>query len=200
MKYTQRECYNEFYLKKAIEEIYGPSAEVTSTSTPEYLKAEGITADLIFPKYMINTISKIPKIKTNNFYFKGSITKEREWVNNYAKRGGIIQRSTYGRNNATKYKMDMDYYNTLCKTKFALTPTGDCPWSYRFFEAIMCFAIPILEKDTNDIYCKDFFYFTDGDAYVYDIDKCKENYEKLIERFTFMRNIPKCIAQPEIKH
>ena len=40
----------------------------------------------------------------------------------------------------------------MSKSKFTLTPTGGCPWSYRFFEAIMCLSIPILENNSNDIY------------------------------------------------
>ncbi len=41
---------------------------------------------------------------------------------------------------------DQNYFNELAKSKFVLCPKGDCVWSYRFFEAIMCGAIPIAEE------------------------------------------------------
>ena len=41
---------------------------------------------------------------------------------------------------------DKNYYNFLLKSKFVLCPSGDYVWTYRFFEAIMCGAIPIVEE------------------------------------------------------
>lgn len=40
---------------------------------------------------------------------------------------------------------DIEYYRMLGKSKYALCPRGDYPWTYRFFEAIMCGALPIVE-------------------------------------------------------
>ncbi len=41
---------------------------------------------------------------------------------------------------------DDDYYNFLLKSKFVLCPNGVYTWTYRFFETILCGAIPIVEK------------------------------------------------------
>ncbi len=40
-----------------------------------------------------------------------------------------------------------DYIAMLCDTVFALAPRGDCPYSYRMFEAMRCGAIPVYISD-----------------------------------------------------
>jgi hypothetical protein len=37
------------------------------------------------------------------------------------------------------------FFRVLRRSRFALCPAGDAPWSNRFFEAAMCGAIPIVE-------------------------------------------------------
>lgn len=44
---------------------------------------------------------------------------------------------------------DDSYFRTLADSQFVLCPTGDYVWTYRFFEAIMCGAIPIVEKSCD---------------------------------------------------
>lgn len=41
---------------------------------------------------------------------------------------------------------DDEYFALLAASQFVLCPNGDFVWSYRFFEAIMCGAIPIVEE------------------------------------------------------
>lgn len=43
-------------------------------------------------------------------------------------------------------EQDVEYLRTMCRGQFTLCPGGDQPWSYRFFEAIMCKSIPIVEN------------------------------------------------------
>lgn len=40
---------------------------------------------------------------------------------------------------------DDAYYNTLGDSRFVLCPDGDFIWTYRFFEGVLCGAIPIIE-------------------------------------------------------
>jgi hypothetical protein len=42
---------------------------------------------------------------------------------------------------------DDDYHALLARSQFVLCPSGDHVWSYRFFEAALCGAIPIVEQD-----------------------------------------------------
>jgi hypothetical protein len=69
---------------------------------------------------------------------------------NYPKRIKIgdlsLWSSTRGRTFPVK-SWDDDYFKVLSKSKFILCPSGDYVWSYRFFETILCGAIPIIEKN-----------------------------------------------------
>jgi hypothetical protein len=48
-------------------------------------------------------------------------------------------------------RYDYDYYDRLRQSRFALSPDGDYPWTYRFLEGIMCGAIPIISpRNSND--------------------------------------------------
>jgi hypothetical protein len=38
------------------------------------------------------------------------------------------------------------YFETMCKSKYVLCPAGDSPWSFRFYETLMCKSIPIVES------------------------------------------------------
>ena len=38
------------------------------------------------------------------------------------------------------------YFETMCQSKFVLCPEGDAPWSFRFYEVLMCKSIPIVES------------------------------------------------------
>lgn len=37
------------------------------------------------------------------------------------------------------------YFKTMCESKFILCPAGDAPWSFRFYETLMCKSVPIVE-------------------------------------------------------
>jgi hypothetical protein len=54
-----------------------------------------------------------------------------------------IVKSDRGRRYPVK-SWDERYWKLLLHSHFVLCPPGDCNWSYRFFEAIICGAIPII--------------------------------------------------------
>ena len=56
-----------------------------------------------------------------------------------------IASSQRGRSSRTK-AWDGHYYNQLLNAQFVLCPKGDFVWTYRFFEAILCGALPIVEQ------------------------------------------------------
>lgn len=43
-------------------------------------------------------------------------------------------------------KDNLYYFQTMCQSKFVLCPAGDAPWSFRFYETLMCKSIPIVES------------------------------------------------------
>ncbi len=95
-----------------------------------------------------------------------------------------IIESTRGREFPIK-AWDREYYDQMLRSKFVLCPDGDFIWTYRFFEAIMCGAIPIIDNE-----CKlydDFTYFSMSDnieALQYNKQTVLDNLKKLEERFT----------------
>lgn len=57
----------------------------------------------------------------------------------------VLWSSPRGRSFPVK-SWDEEYYALLADSEFALCPSGDFVWSYRFFEAAMCGAIPVIEE------------------------------------------------------
>ena len=43
-------------------------------------------------------------------------------------------------------KDNIEYFEKMCQSKFVLCPSGDAPWSFRFYEVLMCKSIPIVES------------------------------------------------------
>ena len=90
---------------------------------------------------------------------------------------------------------DEKYYINLSKSKYVLCPDGDFIWTYRFFEALLCGAIPIIEN-----YCSDyegFFFYTMDDKIenmYYDENKVQSNFNKAVDYLT----IPKKLLNREI--
>lgn len=80
---------------------------------------------------------------------------------------------------------DEAYYNELLNSGFVLCPDGDFIWTYRFFEAIICGAIPIIENMCSH-YEGYFFYDmkTPMDQLIYNRDKALENLNHLIRTMT----------------
>tara|TARA_Y100000996_G_C22363817_1_gene578025 strand:- start:6 stop:617 length:612 start_codon:yes stop_codon:yes gene_type:complete len=186
-----KEKYQMFYLKRGIKESL--NGNMIKSIREDHFNGcnyiNNIKMPLTFPMYILNYTNTISKKKELHYNFIGNITDSRQWVKKYSN-NSVIRKSLYGRNSNTKYEIDKDYYNIMSKSKFTLTPTGDCPWSYRFFESIMCLSIPILENNSNDIYMKDYHYFFDKDEHIYDKEKAIENYNKFIKSKHFLKNIP----------
>ena len=41
---------------------------------------------------------------------------------------------------------NIHYFETMCKSKFVLCPAGDAPWSFRFYEVLMCKSVPLVKS------------------------------------------------------
>lgn len=86
---------------------------------------------------------------------------------------------------------DEDYYKTMKMSCFALCPAGDAPWSIRFFEALMCKSIPVVNKRSETWRIKEernagYFYYLSSDKKVYSQDIAEENYRLFIKNHTFL--------------
>jgi hypothetical protein len=92
---------------------------------------------------------------------------------------------------------DNNYYKVLANSDFVLCPSGDCIWSYRFFESILCGAIPIVEK--NCIAYEGFRFFTFKDRtneLKWSLEDAEYNYQLCVKKLT----IPPSILNNEITH
>jgi len=61
--------------------------------------------------------------------------------------GILIASSNRGRQFPTK-AWDQGYFDLLCDSQFVLCPDGDFQWTYRFFEAVICGAIPVVQSES----------------------------------------------------
>jgi hypothetical protein len=43
-------------------------------------------------------------------------------------------------------KDNIEYFEKMCQSKYCLCPAGDTPWSFRFYEVLMCESIPVVES------------------------------------------------------
>ena len=179
------ENYQLYYLKQAINEVHEIFPGELVLRTDHYNGCNyinGVKYPIIFPLYLKNYTSELNRTKSVDYNFIGTIIDKRSWVYKYKTLKSVIKESSKGRDPEQKYNIDPEYYITLSKSKFTLSPTGDCPWSYRFFEAIMCMSIPIVEKNSNDIYKKDYFYYYVNDEHIYREDMAIKNYNTFISR------------------
>ena len=83
---------------------------------------------------------------------------------------------------------DEAYYRTLLDSNFVLCPNGDFIWSYRFFESILCGAIPVIEE-----YCPAYqgfkFRYIDEQIHIneWTIEDAEFNYNLAVERLVLSK-------------
>ena len=80
---------------------------------------------------------------------------------------------------------DKEYFDLLARSRFVLCPSGDYVWSYRFFETILCGAIPVVEQSCE---AYDGFIFKMMSDPIEDLkwstDIVRHNYDLCIERIS----------------
>lgn len=136
---------------------------------------------LIFPESHLRKIRHLSRYKTQDYFFMGNLnSKSRDWVRRYPN----VTESLYGRDKSVKYNFHLNYYQSMSSSKFVLAPVGDCPWSYRLFEAVICEALPIIGKHERDIYSSSFFYFKDDQTHNYDQVMVKRNWTVFLKDHT----------------
>lgn len=61
---------------------------------------------------------------------------------------GHCPKAACGPERVTQYRIPSEnlfYFQTMCQSKYVLCPAGDAPWSFRFYEILMCHSIPMVE-------------------------------------------------------
>jgi hypothetical protein len=184
----------EFYFRKALEEINGIFIGINHRDgTCKYMDVhhkEITTANIIYPSSLVSAIDTIKVDKDISVFFQGSISSNRQWLKNYEIQHPetIIVHSGYGRDHRFKYEFHTAYFTNMKRAQFVLCPVGDCRWSYRFFEAMLCGAIPVMELNSDDKFYKDYYTVKIGDEpFIYDEEKALENYKKVLTAVTLQK-------------
>jgi hypothetical protein len=88
-------------------------------------------------------------------------------------------------------KFDEHYFRVMCSSQFVLCPGGDENWSMRFYEALMCKAIPILSDRTAFRTAHEaqlpYKYFLVGEKITYREDWAEHNHEVFMQHHTLER-------------
>lgn len=67
----------------------------------------------------------------------------------HLKLGFAPKEQSSNQSRAVQYRVVKDnifYFETMCQSKYVLCPAGDAPWSFRFYETLMCKSVPIVES------------------------------------------------------
>lgn len=101
----------------------------------------------------------------------------------------ILTMSTLGRTFPQK-AWDDNYYDLMANSKFVLCPDGDFIWTYRFFEAMLCGAIPIIENKASIYNGFHYYKITDpSEKYIYNADIVRENFMRTLDFLTVSKGI-----------
>jgi hypothetical protein len=174
----------------------------------------------IFPQSFCDTVSNMGEIKTIDFNFHGSVganecqaanrvwifdfiskhfTNSSFYVNTILKKNhipiGVFDYSAeFGSLTWVSTKVraifDTNYFSNLKKSKFCLCPAGDRPWSIRFYEALLCKAIPIVKysweswRSLEESKLDYKFYFADDKEFIYREDWAEHNYTLFMKYHT----------------
>lgn len=145
-------------------------------STP-WVEVSGKRYTLVFPRSLFLPIDFDRPIES---LFIGKMTPSRETFLKKCAPCTIVP-SMRGRDEQTKAN-DTSYWEAMRMAKFAPCPNGDFTWTYRFFEACICGAIPIIE-DFAECYSGFKFYRAD-ETPVYREDWVKHNRMKVEREMT----------------
>ena len=159
-------------------------------------RINGTEHGLLFPWSMLDAAASLrcdASRRERSYCYRGNCSgKRKPFLEAFRQRGlnpSAISCSRDGRNNTLKWELDINYLRLLCCSQFALAPTGDCPWSYRFFEAIMCMAIPVLPDGDEDVFAPKFHFLRAADAHVYNRQYARENLATLIRENMLPRRL-----------
>lgn len=166
----------EFFLTRSLVDIEYSKITCDHINAKNYV--DGKEYPLLFPISLFNLCESLMCEKDTEYYFKGVITKERKWIKDF--KNAVIINSERGRG-PDKFYYDIEYYSGLNHAKFALCPVGECNWSYRLFEAVMCGCIPIIEE--CDLFHNVFFHYHKSENHIYLPEKAKENLKILVSNY-----------------
>jgi len=189
---TKQEAMFKLALKEAGVMFKEEDIEIDHKKARNYYK--DVEYNLIFPWSFVDKAKRLwREHRQFKYNFIGNITSQRKWVLNFESRNSFIKDSKLGRTLPKELFDEETYYNILADSEFTLCPAGSDAdkgyvWTYRFFEAIMCGSIPvvdIIDHSTMD----DFKFYTVGQKHLYDKSIVEYNYNNFIRKHVLPRNL-----------
>ena len=143
---------------------------------------------LVYPKEVFYYLkNRRPAKRYNKLFFQGTITEKRKKEIEKIEKTSVLKVKSFSSDSGIVCPIkcwDSSYYSTMAKFKFVFCPDGDFIWTYRFFEAIMCGCIPVIQN-TCPLY-EGFKYFTENDLHnlSYDEEIVKHNDLLFLKKYT----------------
>lgn len=172
------------YLSQFFEVNYkvsgGRLAKVEISHSEPFTRIGAETRTLIYPASIPRKSREFWSSNRSGTSFTGFIPEFRAEAFKIWQDRASITATSGGRKGLKRY-WDVDYLTEMGKAEFALCPDGGYPWSYRFFEAIMCGATPIIQTDQP--YYQGYHYHKWDDVNLQH-KNVEENFQLLTERLT----------------
>jgi hypothetical protein len=160
--------------------------DVTMSHEEPFVKIGKHSQPLLFPNSMFRACKSFWRDNRQiDFLFVGLLTPQRKkLLKNWEKQlketnrpsNIMIIDSKRGREFPEK-SWDEGYYKALADAKFVLCPNGDFVWTYRFFEAMLCGAIPIVQE-TCSLYKAFTYYNIDTENLDWNEEVIDKNYKR----------------------
>jgi hypothetical protein len=188
----------EYLFKTALKE-YGIDCDITVDHKNGINIVGTEKFGIKYPRSYIDQIKNLNHNKLYDYCFIGSWTDNKgrkEILEKYIALNAKMYHSSNGRDPKKKYQFDVEYYQTMCNSKFGLCPGHPAMpkhpnrWTYRFIESAFCHAIPVMFTETvyGDNFIKDICYVWDHDQPItdqIDLDKfAQENFVKAVTYWT----------------
>jgi len=178
------------------------------------------------PKSYVESVMAMNHTKTFRYMFSGSfvhLNKYRKWLPGFVKKN-FGEKDYFKATDATNsYKamgefdrslnhvagfrpksscstcmtFDVEYWQKMVSSEFVVTPGGDAPYSFRFYESILAGAIPIINNVDTDWHPTGFIgdnllsigyqYLMTTDSHKADQKMVDLNYQKFIRYQTFIQ-------------
>jgi len=143
----------------------------------------------VIQKWLLEGLKSDKKLNYNSKSFKSRVLRKvRKFFNvhkSFYKYDDLYLSNSFKGRVFPDKSWDEPYYTFLLKSKFVLCPSGDFVWSYRFFEAILCGAIPVIEEYC-DVYEGFKVKYFNEDATLFEYSKADAiyNYNLSVSRIT----------------
>jgi hypothetical protein len=181
----------KFPVNYTTQKIGSLPANVEYLHKDPFVRIGNIKVPLLYPQSVIHRCHQLWNDRRMiDFLFLGKMEWKRQEIleqwkadNPAAQNANVLIEDSHNGRNLKLGAWDGRYYTLLGKSKFALCPDGAFRWTYRFFEAILCGAIPVVQRHT-DCYDGFQFHYMHDKQFEWTEEKVNHNRKLAIQRLT----------------